>query len=261
MGDAALRKVDRLSFPTTFPTTFPVHFPPLNLSPGVMPLFALVLTVGAYLLAIALHHRVHNELLNPVLVAILIIAVALHFLHISYDTYFSGARFIHFLLGPATVALAIPLVLSLEHMRRSFWPMMSALLAGSIVGIVSGYCLVRLFGGSQLIAISMIPKSLTTPIAIGVSTSIGGVPALSACLAIIGGILIAIFLDPILRWTNIHDPSARGLAAGTAGSGLGASRVIPQHTLSAAFAGVAIGANGLLTAILAPLLVHLLKHW
>jgi putative effector of murein hydrolase len=234
---------------------------PHTLSPGIVPLFAIVLTLGAYLLGVEIQQRLHNPLANPVLIAIVIIGVTLRLLHLSYQDYFTGAQFIHFLLGPATVALAIPMVRALEHMRRGFWPMISALLAGSLIGILSGYGLVRLLGGSQTVALSMEPKSLTTPIAIAVSASIGGIPSLSAVLAILGGILVAISIDPILHLLKITEPSARGLAAGTAGSGIGASRVIPQHTLSAAFAGVAIGANGILTAILAPLLAPLLRHW
>ena len=226
-----------------------------------LPLFAITLTLGAYLVGVEIQKRFRNPLANPVLIAIMIIGVTLRLLHLSYQDYFTGAQFIHFLLGPATVALAIPMVRALEHMRRGFWPMISALLAGSLIGIVSGYGLVCLLGGSQTVALSMAPKSLTTPIAIAVSTSIGGNPSLSAVLAILGGILVAIAIDPVLHRLNITQPSAKGLAAGTAGSGIGASRVIPQHTLSAAFAGVAIGANGILTALLAPILVPLLKHW
>ena len=234
---------------------------PHTLSPGIVPLFAIVLTLGAYLFGVEVQKRLPNPLANPVVIAIVIVGVTLHFLHLSYQDYFTGAQFIYFLLGPATVALAIPMVRALEHMRRGFWPMISALLAGSLIGLISGYAIVRLLGGSQAVALSMAPKSLTTPIAIAVSASIGGIPSLSAVLAILGGILVAVSIDPVLRWLKIDEPSAKGLAAGTAGSGLGASRVIPQHTLSAAFAGVAIGANGILTAVLAPILVPLLKHW
>jgi predicted murein hydrolase (TIGR00659 family) len=234
---------------------------PHTLSPGIIPLFAIVLTLGSYLLGVEIEKRLHNPLANPVLIAIVVIGITLRLLHLSYQDYFTGAQFIHFLLGPATVALAIPMVRALEHMRRGFWPLMSALLAGSLIGLISGYAIVRLLGGGQAVALSMAPKSLTTPIAIAVSASIGGIPSLSAVLAILGGILVAISIDPVLDWLKISEPSARGLAAGTAGSGIGASRVIPQHTLSAAFAGVAIGANGILTAVLAPILVPLLKHW
>jgi len=234
---------------------------PRTLSPGIVPLFAIVLTLGAYLFGVEVQKRLRNPLANPVLIGIVLVGITLRVLHLSYQDYFTGAQFIHFLLGPATVALAIPMVRALEHMRRGFWPMLSALVAGSLVGLLSGYGLVRLLGGSQAIALSMAPKSLTTPVALAVSIAIGGIPSLSVAFAILGGILVAVFIDPLLHWLNINEPSARGLAAGTAGSGIGASRVIPQHTLSAAFAGVAIGANSILTAILAPIVIPLLKHW
>ena len=112
---------------------------PHTLSPGIVPLFAIVLTLGAYLFGVEIQKRLRNPLANPVLIAIVIIGVTLHLLHLSYQDYFTGAQFIHFLLGPATVALAIPMVRALEHMRRGFWPMMSALLAGSLIGLISGY--------------------------------------------------------------------------------------------------------------------------
>lgn len=236
--------------------------PPLiHISPAVLPLFAMALTIGAYLLGVQLQRSTRSPLANPVLVAIVLIGITLRLLHVSYATYFSGAQFIHFLLGPATVALAIPLVRSLEHIRRNLWPMLAALLGGSLAGMLSGYGLVRVLGGSQLVALSMLPKSLTTPIAIAIAQNIGGNPSLSAVLAIAGGILVAISINDVLGWLKITEPSARGLAAGTAGSGIGAARVIPQHSLSAAFAGVAIGANGCITAVLAPVIVPLLKHW
>jgi putative effector of murein hydrolase len=232
-----------------------------NISPGVLPLFALVITIGAYLLGVAIQKRLQLAIANPVLIAIIILGIALRLFRISYAQYFSGAQFIHFLLGPATVALAVPLVRTLEHMRRSLRPMLAALAAGALVGIVSGYGLVRVCGGSQVVALSMVPKSLTTPIAIGVSQSIGGLPALSAVFAIAGGIIVAVGLDTVLGGLKINSHAVRGLAAGTAGSGIGASRVIPQDPVAAAFAAVAIGINGFISAVLAPLIVPLLKHW
>jgi len=232
-----------------------------NISPGVLPLFALVITIGAYLLGVAIQKRLQAAIANPVLIAIIILGIALRLFHISYAQYFSGAQFIHFLLGPATVALAVPLVRTLEHMRRSLRPMLAALAAGALAGIVSGYGFVRVCGGSQVVALSMVPKSLTTPIAIGVSQSIGGLPALAAVFAIAGGIIVAVGLDTVLGWLKINSHAVRGLAGGTAGSGIGASRVIPQDPVAAAFAAVAIGINGFISAVLAPLIVPLLKHW
>ena len=225
------------------------------------PVFPLSLTIGTYLAGIAVQRRTRWALANPVLLAILMIAFTLRALHMPYATYFTGAQLLHFLLGPATVALAIPLVSAIEHIRRNLWPMLLAILAGSVTSMVSGYALVRAFGGSQVLALSMLPKSLTTPIALDIAQSIGAIPSLVAVLAILAGILVAVAINGVLRWIRVSDPSAIGLAAGTAGSGVGASRVIDQHPLSAAFAAVAIGLNGLITAWLAPLFAMLLKRW
>lgn len=225
------------------------------------PLLALTLTLVAYLAGVALQRRLKTPVANPVLFAIVVIGIALRLTHTSFAAYFAGAQFLHFLLGPATVALAIPLVQSIEVIRRSLVPLLAALAAGSLTSALTGYGLARALGASQPIALSMLPKSLTTPIAIGVAESIGGVPSLCAVLAIAAGILVAVSIDAVARSLRVTDWQAIGLAAGTAGSGIGASRVIPQHPLAAAFAGVALGANGLLTALLAPLLAKLLKHW
>ena len=230
-------------------------------NPGLLALFATLLTIGAYLAGLWLRERLQSPFANPVLIAIVLIGVTLRLAHLSYAEYFSGAQFIHFLLGPATVALAIPLVNSLSHIRRTLWPMLAALTCGSLVGVVAGYGLVRLFGGSQALALSMMPKSATTPIAISVSQTINGIPSLTAVFAIAGGILVAVGINPLLNKLGWDEPAALGLAAGTAGSGIGASQVIPQHSVAAAFAGIAIGINGAITAIVAPLLVSIIMHW
>ncbi len=225
------------------------------------PVFPLSLTIGTYLAGIAVQRRTRWAVANPVLVSILLIALTLQALHIPYATYFSGAQLLHFLLGPATVALAVPLVAAIEHIRRNLWPMLLALLAGSVTSMVSGYALVRALGGSQVLALSMLPKSVTTPIALDIAQSIGAIPSLVAVLAILSGILVAVSVNDVVRWIRVTDPGAIGLAAGTAGSGVGASRVLDQHPLSAAFAAVAIGLNGLITAWLSPLFAALLKRW
>lgn len=224
------------------------------------PLFLILLTLGAYLLGVAISRRTQSSLANPTLIAILLVGLALRIAGINYFVYFQGAQLLHFLLGPATVALAIPLVRSLEHLRRGLVPTLSALLAGSVTGAVSAYVIVRVCGGDTLLAVTMLPKSLTTPIAIGVSQSIGGLPALTTVFAIAAGVLVAVCLPALQRLLRVSDPAALGLAAGTAGSGIATARVVPLGTLPVAFAGVAIGINGLITAMLAPLLARVLKH-
>lgn len=224
------------------------------------PVFLVTLTVAAYLAGVALSRRTGSSLANPTLVAILIVGFVLRTVALPYPTYFAGAQVLHFLLGPATVALAIPLVRSLEHLRRGWFPMATALLAGSVTGMLSAYAGVKLCGGDGVLALSMLPKSLTTPIAMDVSQGVGGVPALTTVFAIAAGVLVAVCLPGLVRLLRVTDPAAAGLAAGTAGSGIATARVVPMGTVPLAFAGVAIGMNGLVTAILAPLLVRVLRH-
>jgi putative effector of murein hydrolase len=224
------------------------------------PIFLLPLTILFYLAGVWLQRRTGSPIANPTLIGIVLVAGTIALLHIPYSQYFSSVQILHFMLGPATVALAIPMVQSLEHLRRGLLPTLAALLAGPLVGATSAYWLVRLCGGSELLALSMMPKSLTTPIAMGVADTIGGTASGTAIIAILGGILTAIMLPMLLRLLRVHHPAATGLSAGTAGAGIAAASVIPLGPLPAAFAGIAVGVNGLITALLAPVLVRLFQH-
>lgn len=194
---------------------------------------------------------------NPVMIAITLVAMFLLSTGTSYRTYFDGAQFIHFLLGPTTVAMAVPLVRNSAYVRRNLRGIGVALVAGSLTSIVSGVMIVSLCGGSADVALSMAPKGVTTPIAMAVSGQIGGVPALTAALAILGGIVAAVSGQRLLRRLDIEDWRVHGLAAGVAGSGVAAAQVAARNELGAAFAALGIGLNGLLTALLAPLLAGL----
>jgi putative effector of murein hydrolase len=192
-----------------------------------------------------------------VLTAIALVAIIVLATGTDYKSYFAGAQFINFLLGPATTALAIPLARNARLIRENLHSIGLALLAGSITSIVSGVGIVWLLGGSRTVALSMAPKAVTTPIAVAVSQQIGGVPALTATLAILGGIIAAVIGQHMLHGLQVRDWRAHGLAAGIAGSGVAAAQVALRSELGAAFAALGIGLNGLSTAILAPLVVHL----
>jgi putative effector of murein hydrolase len=219
-----------------------------------LPLLWLVVTLGAYLGARRLQRLCGGTpLANPVLIAIAAVGSVVLATGTSYPAYFTGAQFINFLLGPATVALAVPLARNLHHVRRSLGGIGLALLAGSVTSIVSGIGLVWLLGGSRAVALSMAPKAVTTPIAMAVSEEIGGIPALTAALAIVGGIVAAIIGQRMLRRMRIVDWRAHGLAAGVAGSGVAAAQVAAADGLGAAFAALGIALNGLVTALIVPL--------
>jgi putative effector of murein hydrolase len=231
------------------------------LTPALLPLCWLTVTVGAYLIGVLLQRRLRGSpLANPVLIAIVLVGAVLALSHTSYASYFQGAQFIHFLLGPTTVALAIPLLRNLAHIRRSMWAIVVAIGAGAAVASVSGLGLVWLLGGTRQVALSMAPKAATTPIAMAISTQIGGVAALSAVFAIIGGIVTAVAAPALLKRIGGNDWRVYGLAAGTAGSGIAAAQAASLNGTAAAFAALAIGLNGLISALLVPLIALLWPH-
>jgi len=206
-------------------------------------LFWLAATVSAYLIGRAVQRSLRgNPAANPVLIAIAIVCGLLTFL-----------------LAPATVALGVPLEDNLIHVRRGFPGISLGLSAGSLVSMLSGAALVKVLGGERKVALSMLPKAVTTPIAMAVSQQIGGEPALTASLAIIGGIIAAAMLRLILSAMRVRDWRAVGLAAGTAGSGVAAAHVAPASGTAAAFAAVGIGLNGILTAVAAPIVALLFR--
>jgi putative effector of murein hydrolase len=215
------------------------------------PLFWPGVTVAAYGIGLGVQRVARGvALANPVLIAILLVGMLLKATGTSYDAYFAGARPIHLLLGPATVALAVPLVASLPLLRRSLPGVTLALIAGATTSAVSGLLLVKALGGSSSLALSMAPKAVTTPIAMALAQSLGGVPPVTASLAIAGGILVAIASKPVLALCRVRDWRAHGLASGTAGSGVAAAHAIRLHETAGVFAGLAVGLNGLVTALL-----------
>ncbi|CAB3798638.1 Inner membrane protein YohK [Paraburkholderia ultramafica] len=222
------------------------------------PLLWLTLTVAAFAAGQVVQRLCRQSpIANPVLIAIVLMVVVLRITGTPYSEYFAGAQFINFLLGPATVALAVPLALNVEHIRRSLHGLGLALLAGSVTATVSGVAVVWLLDGGRDVALSMAPKAVTTPIAMAVSQEVGGIPALTAALAIAGGIVAAVVGQTVLRWLRIDDWRSHGLAAGVAGSGIAAAQVAPLNGLAAAFAAIGIGLNGLITALVVPLIAFL----
>ena len=216
------------------------------------------ITIGCYLAGLYVRGRAGGHaLVNPVLIAIALMVVILSATGTPYADYFRATWLLTFLLAPATVALGVPLAKNLRHIRSSFWGVVFGLAAGSITSMLSGVALVWLFGGTKSVAMSMLPKAVTTPIAIAVSSQIGGKPALTASLAIVGGILTAVTLEGILKAMRVTHGHAIGLAAGAAGSAVGAAQVSPRGDGHAAFAAIGIGLNGLITALLAPLIASL----
>ena len=174
-----------------------------------------------------------------------------------YPVYFQGAQYVQFLLGPATVALAVPMYANLGQIRRTAFALLPALLAGSITAAGSAMGIARLLGASPTVVLSLAPKSVTTPIAMGIAEQIGGEPSLAAVFVLITGITAIVLLGPVMRGLRITSWAAQGLGAGTAGHGLATARVLLLSETAGAFGGLAIGLNGLITALIVPLLARL----
>lgn len=222
--------------------------------------FLLFLTFGTYFLARMLQKKTGYVLLNPILISIAFIIAFLKLSGISYETYNEGGAYIDFWLKPAVVALGVPLYLQLQQIKKQFVPILLSQLAGCIVGIVSVTGLAWLFGASRETILSLAPKSVTTPIAMEVSESIGGIPSLTAAVVVIVGLFGAVFGFKIMKVMKVNQPISQGLSMGAAAHAVGTSTAMEVGNRYGAYAGLALILNGILTAILAPFLISLMFH-
>ncbi|ALU90092.1 MULTISPECIES: LrgB family protein [Herbaspirillum] len=226
------------------------------------PLLGLTTTLVAYLVALWLYRRLgFNPLANPVLIAIAIVVSILAITHTPYQTYFEGAQFVHFMLGPATVALAMPLYKQWHNFRRAALPLMLGLAAGSITAVVSAVGIAYAMGASRTIVVSLAPKSATTPIAMAISERFGGLPSLTAVLVICTGILGAVLARYVLNVLRIDSHPVRGFALGVASHGIGTARALQVSAEMGAFAGLGMGLNGVFTAVMVPLALPWFLRW
>lgn len=220
------------------------------------PLFGITLTLAAYQAARVLWRRTgHHSLTNPVLVAIVLVAGVLLVTGVDYADYFDGAQYIGFLLGPATVALALPLHRQAPHIRRAAAPILVSVVTGAVCAVVAAILGTKALGGSDQLALTMAPKSATTPIAIALAESSGGLPALTAVLTVLTGVLGAVAAPRVLTLMGVHDQRVRGFAIGMSSHGIGTSRAYHESPLAGAFSGLALALNALATAVALPLLL------
>jgi len=207
------------------------------------PLLWLSVTLAVYAVADALSLATHrNPLMNPVLHSIWVIGIFLYLTGTSYTTYFGGAQFVHFLLGPATVALAVPLYENRARVAAAILPMLGALLVGSGTAIV----------------LALAPKSVTAGVAMGISETLGANPAITVIATVLTGVMGAIVVTPTMNRLGITDFRARGFAVGLASHGIGTARAFQVDEVAGVFAGIAMGLNALVTSLLVPLAVTLL---
>lgn len=213
------------------------------------PLLWLTATLVAYVAgdAVAAAFRRH-PLANPVVIAAAILILVLWGTGTRYQTYFEGAQFVHFLLGPATVALAVPLWRNRARVAANLVPMAAALFAGSLTAIGTAAGVGWALGAPGPVIASLATKSTTAPIAMALAESLGGIPALAAVLVVLTGVLGAMIVTPLMNRLRITDYAARGFAVGVASHGIGTARAFQVSEEAGVFAGVAMGLNGALTA-------------
>jgi predicted murein hydrolase (TIGR00659 family) len=221
----------------------------------------LAVTIIVYLLSRELHARTRIALLNPALVSIALLIVLLSLSGTPYERYAQGGRLLSFWLGPAVVALGHPLALQLATVRRNAVAIGAGLLAGALTGIVVAVVVAHLLGAAPAVVRSLAPRSATTPIAMAVAARLGGIPALSAVVSIVSGAIGALIGVQLLRLIGVRSPLATGLALGAAAHGLGTARAASEGAREAAAAGMAMGAVGVSTALLAPMVMRAFGWW
>jgi len=223
------------------------------------PLLGLTLTLLAYLIAHALYRKTGlNPLFNPVAISVALLILLLLATGTPYEDYFEGAQFVHFLLGPATVALAVPLYTQLGKLQALLIPILISLLIGVCVAAVSAVASAWLLGASPITLLSLAPKSVTAPVAMGIAEQIGGLPSLTAVLVVTTGIIGAVAGFKIFALLGIKEESIKGIAIGVTSHGIGTARAFQVSSEAGAFSGLAMALTALLSALLLPWLMNIL---
>jgi predicted murein hydrolase (TIGR00659 family) len=220
------------------------------------PVFAIALTLAAYEGTRRLWERTGRQpLLNPVLLSIALIGAVLWIAGVDYRTYADGSAVITLLLGPATVALAWPMHKELHLVRAAALPVLASVVLATGLAVTTAFLLTVVLGGPEELALSMAPKTTTTPVAIALTETIGGVPALTAVLTVATGVLGATLGPPLLTLLRVRDPRVRGLAVGASAHGIGTAGVMHEGRTATAFAGLAMALATLSTSVWVPLTV------
>lgn len=218
--------------------------------------FLLALTFSTFFLAKWISKRTGWVLFNPILLTIAVLILFLKTTGVSLETYNRGGHLIEFWLKPAVVALGVPLYLQLETIRKQFLPIFLCELAGCVVGIVSVVGITKLMGASREVILSLAPKSVTTPIAMEVTNTLGGIPSLTAAVVVCVGLFGAVLGFKTMSVARVHRPMAQGLSMGTAAHAVGTSTSMDVSKLHGAYAGLGLTLNGILTALLGPTLLE-----
>ncbi len=220
----------------------------------------MAITLICYMAACRLYKYANNNpLLNPVISTIFVLMLILTCSNISYSAYFNGVQLIHFLLGPATVALAIPLHQQFHKLQKILIPASLSIFIGCIIASISAIGIGWAFDASNETLLSLAPKSVTTPVAMSISQSIGGIPSLTASFVVITGIIGAICGAKIFDLLRIDDDSIKGIAMGVSAHGIGTAKAIQTSPEMGAFSGLAMAISALFLALILPWLLSVFE--
>ena len=223
------------------------------------PLLWLFVTLSAYLVAEQIYRAAHNfALLNPVLISAVLIAGVLWLSRTSYADYFAGAQFIHVMLGPAIIALAVPVARYKDALWRARYPVLAAVICGGLAAALSAVILAKTFGLSDVLVASLAPKSVTAPIAMGIAEQLGGLTAIAAVLAVVTGITGAVMVTPLFTRLGFSDWRAQGFAVGVTCHGIGTAHAFQVHAIAGTFATIGMALNGLFSSVVLPVVVMVL---
>lgn len=220
--------------------------------------FLLLITFGTFYAFKLLQQRVKSVLLNPILLSIAVIIGYLVLTDISYDTYSKAGSLIEFWLKPTVVALGVPLYLQLETIKKQFLPILASQLAGCLAGVMSVVAIAQMMGAKKDIILSLSPKSVTTPIAMEISATVGGIPSLTAAVVVCVGLLGAVLGYKAMGFGRVHHPMAQGLSMGAASHAVGTAAAMEVSKLHGAYASLALTLNGIFTAILTPYILRMM---
>ena len=222
-------------------------------------IFDLALVVGTYIAATILYKKTHLSVLHPLLTSIFVIIVILEFLDIEYASFQQGSHLIHFMLGPSVVALGYVLFEQMKYLKGNVVSILTSVFVGAIVGIISVIAIGKLMGADQSLIATLQPKSVTTPIAMGISEKNGGIPSLTAVIVVAVGIFGSLVGPAVMKVLGIESRIAKGLALGASSHGVGTAAAIQLGAVEGALSGLAIGLMGIMTAILVPVISYLLS--
>ncbi|WP_295859168.1 LrgB family protein [uncultured Fibrobacter sp.] len=219
------------------------------------PLFGILLTLIAFECGVAIHKKFSHTLVNPLLIANILIIGFLCATGISYDTYKVGGDYISFFLGPVTVVLAVPLYKQIQHLKKHWFPILTGICVGSLTSILCVIATSKLFHLSETLMLSIVPKSITIPMGSVVSEQIGGIPSITIIAITVTGITGAVTAPIVCKYCRIKDPVAQGVGIGTASHALGTSTAMTMGEIQGAMSSLSIGVAGVFTAFVAPILL------